>query len=70
MEELLKNVDTKYHLITLAGIRANALLAKGEGNIKASEAIDRALEDIVAGKIRVKPGGSAEGKGENKKRKS
>lgn len=68
LEELLKKVDTRYHLINLAGKRARTILMESKDGLRTSEAIDRSLGEIRNGKIKIRTD-KKEGAGEDKKRK-
>jgi len=67
-EEVERRVGTKYHLINLIGKRARSVLGENGAIVKVSEAIQKALEEISADKVRIRFE-SKEGKNEGKQRK-
>ena len=54
VDELVKKIDTKYHLVNIASKRVRSLLAKGEGKLKTSEAIKTSFKEIVEDKLKIR----------------
>lgn len=53
LDNLLKNVDSRYTLVTAAAKRARKILEETQSQEKNVKAVSVALEEIQAGKIRI-----------------
>lgn len=53
LDDLVRNVDSRYSLVTAAAKRARKILEEEQSNDRSIKAVSIALEEINAGKIKV-----------------
>lgn len=53
LDNLIKNVDSRYTLVTAAAQRARTILEETQNQEKSVKAVSVALEEIQSGKIKI-----------------
>lgn|GEM_PF-2372234 len=67
IDELLKKVDTRFHLVHIAAKRTREIIEGSDGTIKIADAIKKSLEEIIEDKLKFRSG-IEEGRDEGKQR--